>query len=79
MNATQTAILDALRGAWERDAETVERLDGTRIKARYVRHLRTLTPPLGDEDVALYRTWSGEEIEAGSPCCDGRAIPIEIG
>jgi hypothetical protein len=79
MNATQTAILDALRSAWERDAETVERLDGTRVKARYVRHLRTLTPPLGDEDVALYRTWDGAEIEAGSSSCDGRAIPVEIG
>lgn len=56
----------------------IERLNGERVKASYVRHLRTLTGGSGrsNEDVDLYRLADGTEIEC---ICkdDARATPRE--
>jgi hypothetical protein len=55
----------------------VERLDGRRVRATLVRHVRTLTGGRRSDDVDLYRLASGEEIECISPDGDGRATPVE--
>ena len=56
----------------------IERLDGRRVNARYVRHLTTLTPPIGDDDVDLWELSDGTQVQCASPRNDGRAVPVEI-
>jgi hypothetical protein len=58
--------------------QTIVRLDGSRVQARYIRHITTLTPPLGDEDIDVYRTKNGEEIACSSSRIDCRPAPQEI-
>jgi hypothetical protein len=58
---------------------TIELLDGSRVQATYIRHLRTLTHGAGvdNEDIDLYRLADGTTVEAHSPANDGRAIPVQ--
>jgi hypothetical protein len=57
----------------------VERLDGRRVPATYVRHVRTLAGHMGSRthDVDVYRLEDGSEIECISPDNDGRVTPVE--
>lgn len=57
----------------------IERLDGRRVKAKYVTHCRTLSYGGRSSDVDLYRLSDGTEIECISPENDGRATPVECG
>lgn len=61
---------------------TIERMDGTRVKATYVRHLRTLSgnKSMGDRsmDVDLYRLADGTTIQCISPEIDARVTPVEV-
>lgn len=59
---------------------TIERLDGSRARARYVRHVRTLTGTTSfgrNDDVDLYRLKDGTMIECISPSNDCRVAPVE--
>lgn len=51
-------------------------IDGCRRQATYVRHLSTLTPPIGDRDIDLYRLDDGRLVAAGSPRNDCRVLPV---
>ncbi len=55
----------------------IERLDGSMIRARYVRHVRTLADGRRNDDVDVYRLTDGTEIECISDAGDGRSIPVE--
>ena len=56
----------------------IERLDGTKVSAEYVRHVRTLTRSFGgNADVDVYRLADGSEVQAVSPANDSRAMPVE--
>jgi hypothetical protein len=62
---------------------TIERNDGERVEATYVRHLRTLTHAGGCDgsaniDLDLFRLADGREIVCESPANDGRAVPVEF-
>lgn len=57
---------------------TIELLDGERVKATRIKHLRTLTDFGGNIDVELYRLADGREIECMSPTNDCRVNPIEV-
>lgn len=54
------------------------RLDGSKSKATYVRHCRTLTTGGRNMDVDLYRLRDGTEIECISDAGDGRDVPREV-
>jgi hypothetical protein len=55
----------------------IVRLDGSRVAAVLVKHLRTLTGAT-NSDVELYRLADGTEVECISPSNDGRVDPREV-
>lgn len=55
----------------------IERIDGSRVRAEYVRHIRTLTSGGRNDDVDLYRLADGTLIECISDAGDGRDVPRE--
>lgn len=57
--------------------QKIRMVSGELVNARYIRHLRTLTGPPGQDnvDVDLYRTESGRTLVCTSPANDARAIP----
>jgi len=58
---------------------TIELHDGTKVKANYVRHLRTLTHGQyrGNTEIDLFRTEDGRDIVCESPSNDARIVPTE--
>lgn len=59
---------------------TIERADGSKASATYVRHIRTLTSPSGygdNTDLDLYRLTDGTLVVCESPANDCRATPVE--
>jgi hypothetical protein len=57
--------------------QRIERLDGSRPLATYVRHVRTLTSGGRNDDVDLYRLGDGTEIECISDAGDARDVARE--
>jgi hypothetical protein len=61
--------------------QMIETIDGRRIRATYVRHLRTLTGSnsLGssNQDIDVFRTTDGREVICQTPD-DARATPVEV-
>ncbi len=59
--------------------QIIERLDGSWVRAVYVRHVRTLTKSHGggNDDIDVYRLDDGTEIECICPD-DARAKPREV-
>jgi hypothetical protein len=58
--------------------QTIKRLDGSKVRATYIAHCRTLTGGRCNHDVELFRLKDGAEIECISPSGDARVMPIEV-